>query len=380
MLFDENDRMLACDDMYPEPHSLEAGTYTIKVQLTDPDQDELEAFESMTLAVDIDLAEPVSMSFYANAAEVAAGGSQYEGEQLFPGDSRRIWVTAPASDELPEDVTNGDLLLGELTWESRDDDQSPRAWPVELQVTGVDESGEDEEASGEDDLAELLKELRLDHLQKLSLPDDQEEFASLSEELKTEFPNDRDVLTAILDVLDVEEGREDRREEIIVAADAVIATFDASEIREGLGRRKESEVEDGLTLEDAQDERDALVKALYSKARAVAFRELPEVVEETPIEDQGAQDVAFEAAYDALAEWVDPKDADYFLLEVRRHWREGNYGQALEALNAHLDETQPDLVHLEKRRDLYELLGWEDWKKYEAHWILVRFPEDRVPF
>ncbi len=379
MIFDENDRMLACDDMYPDPHALEAGSYTIEVQLTDPDQDELEAFESMTLAVDTDLTEPVSMNFYANAAEVAAGGSQFEGEQLFPGDARRLWLTAPASDALPADVSNGDLLLGELTWETRYDDQSPRAWPVELQVSGVEESSDDEDSS-DDEIDDDVKDLKLDHLRNLSLPDDQEDFDSLTAELKTEFPDDREVLTAVLDVLDAEEGREDRREEIIVAADAVIATFDASEIREGLGRRKDSEVEDGLTLEDAQDERDAFVKALYSKARAIAFRELPEVVEVTPIDDQSAQDAAFDAAYDALAEWVDPTEADYFLLEVRRHWRKGQYGQALEALNAHLDEAQPDLVHLEKRRDLYELLGWEDWKKYEAHWILVRFPADRVPF
>jgi hypothetical protein len=188
------------------------------------------------------------------------------------------------------------------------------------------------------------------------------------------------VLIAILECLDKEEGREDRREEIIAAADAVIGTFDSEAIREGLGRRKDAEVDEGFTLEEAEDERDALVKALYSKARAIAFRELPEVIEEDPIEDQSEQDEAFDAAYEALAEWVDPAGADYFLLEVRRHWRAGNYGQALQALNKHLDADHPDRLHLEKRRDLYELLGWEDWKRYEMHWIQVRFPQDRVPF
>lgn len=378
ILFDENDRMLACDDMFPEPHSLEAGSYTIEVQITDPDQDELKSFESMTLAVDTDLAEPLAMSFHTNAASLASGGAAYGGEQLFPGDSRRLWVSAPASDDLPNGVGNGDLLLGEVTWESRDDDQSPRAWPIELQVTGLEASSD--EASDDDDLEDAIKELQLDHLRGLTLPEDQEEFNTLSEKLKTEHPDDRDTLIAILDVLDAEEGREDRREEIIVAADAVIATFDVTKIREGLGRREGADVEEGLSLKDAKEERDLLVSALYSKARAIAFRELPEVVEEHPIEDQAAQDADFEVAYDALADWVDPADADHFLLEVRRHWREGNYGQALDALNAHLDEDQPERLRLEKRRDLYELLGWEDWKKYEAHWLLVRFPAARVPF
>ncbi len=380
MLFDEHDRLIACDDMFPEPVSLEKGSYTLEVQLTDPDQDELEDFESMVMAVDADLSDSLSVSVYGNAPAVASGGPRYRGGQLFPGDSARLWLAAPNSSDLPDHVSNGDLLIGSITFESRDDEHSPRAWPMELQVTGLDASDDDDDDSADDDLDASWKELRIVHLSNLSLPDDQEEFDRLSMELTAEFPDDRDVLVAILECLDAEEGREDRREEIIVAANAVIATFDQSAILQGLGRRDDAEVEEGLSHDDAEDERDILVDALYSKARAIAFRELPEVVISKPIANQAEQDAEFDAAYEALAEWVDPTDADYFLIEVRRHWRAGHYGQALEALNEHLDEDHPDLLHLEKRRDLYELLGWEGWKKYEAHWINVRFPEERVPF
>jgi hypothetical protein len=128
------------------------------------------------------------------------------------------------------------------------------------------------------------------------------------------------------------------------------------------------------------EQRAILVDTLYRKGRALGYMELPDVVEKHPIEDQTALDAAFEANFAELAKWVDTTAADYFLLHDRRERRQERYGKALELLNRHIPNSEPDYWHFKKRRDIYGELGWKHLQAWEASWLVRRFPKAYEPF
>ena len=100
--------------------------------------------------------------------------------------------------------------------------------------------------------------------------------------------------------------------------------------------------------------------------------ELPEVLAKNPIKDQKAHDLAFEDAYKALSKWVDPTGSDYFLLHIRREARKQNLGEALKWLNKYSSVAAPNYWYLEKRRKIYDALGWDHltenaWQNRTSH-------------
>ncbi len=69
------------------------------------------------------------------------------------------------------------------------------------------------------------------------------------------------------------------------------------------------------------------------------------------------------------------------LLHIRRDRRHERRGQALQRLNTLIEQASPPEKLLEKkRRDLYEHLGWNDWREYAHKWMLIRFPEQTPAF
>ena len=105
------------------------------------------------------------------------------------------------------------------------------------------------------------------------------------------------------------------------------------------------------------------------------------MVRKHPIDDPEQLDRDFEQTFRQLAQWVETTESDYVLLTIRRDRRKGRYGLALRQLNREIDATSParELLH-KKRRDLYEHLGWDDWRDYEQAWMLIRFPEREAVF
>ena len=44
------------------------------------------------------------------------------------------------------------------------------------------------------------------------------------------------------------------------------------------------------------------------------------------------------------------------------------------------DASPPSRLQHKKRRDLYELLGWDDWRAYEHKWMLIGYPDEYPEF
>lgn len=95
-----------------------------------------------------------------------------------------------------------------------------------------------------------------------------------------------------------------------------------------------------------------LADPLYRKGRALGYRELPDVVARTPVENPAQLDRDFEATFARLQSLVDVTGPKYVLLAVRRERRRGFHGEALDLLEGYRqNHLQPDWYH-KKRSDL----------------------------
>ncbi|MBX3436779.1 MAG: S8 family serine peptidase [Planctomycetaceae bacterium] len=394
MLFDANRALVATDDMYPDSIELTEGDYTLRLELRHADAGVLETFEAVPLAVDWEHAFSLKLKAYASRADAAAWDTEFESRWLDPGQRASIFLTGPDADDLPDDAEPGDLLIGTVTFVNSPAGVSgararPEGYPVRFVVPPLPEDSDDPaptEKTPEKPLAARLQQQRIDLLVKqlgeLDWSDDAALFNELAADiLKQDADAQRRVLVAKLHLID-NDDREERLSEVIAAADEVIDTISTSQMARQLVRRPDPERPNtARQRKDAEALRDILVDALYRKARAVAFQELPEVVEKHPIEDQAALDREFEQTFRQLVLWADTTSEKHYLLQIRREQRRERYGTALKLLNQHIDGASPaDRQQMEKRRDLYEKLGWEDWYEYEQRWLLIQFPDEWQPF
>ena len=120
-----------------------------------------------------------------------------------------------------------------------------------------------------------------------------------------------------------------------------------------------------------------LVDTLYRKGRALGYMELPEVLKKRPIKDQPAHDKAFESTYRELARWEDVTGEKYFLLHIRRAAKKKQPGESLKWLNKYAGAPGSSYWHLEKRRKLYQTLGWKHLEANAAGLLRVHFPRGK---
>jgi tripeptidyl-peptidase-2 len=395
LLFDARKRLIAADDMYPAATTLEKGDYELRLQLLHPEADSLKPREQTLLAIDRELAAPIPVQAFSARAAVADRRPDFEGVWLDPGEQATAWFGAPRMRDVPETASPGDVLLGSIVWEQSmpglsGADSRPDGFPVQYVIPARptrsgrrDGSGEPAARGGKDQstaerLADELLEFRLEQLSGLDWTRDKEQIERISQELLEAHEDARRrILVARLHLVD-NDDREERLPEVVAAADAVIGTINRRRLARHFGMRPDPDQEKVNAEREA--ERTDLIDALYRKGRALGFMELPEVLEEHPIPDRAAHDKAFEQTLALLARWADTTDAAHFRLHVRRDRRRGHFAKAMQLLNQHSDAAREDKELAEKRRDVYEELGWNDWRDYEQRWVLIRFPAEYQDF
>lgn len=157
--------------------------------------------------------------------------------------------------------------------------------------------------------------------------------AEVLREARQRWQHDRDSLEKAADLLvalDEPSLRKTQLEEVVAAADRLIAIVKAAEL--------------------PADERAAWVAdSLYRKGRALGYMELPEVLEVRPIKDPQRHHEQFEAAFKQLDALVDTTRPEFILLRIRRERRRGQYEEALRLLEIYR-EAATDPVWYEKKR------------------------------
>lgn len=147
------------------------------------------------------------------------------------------------------------------------------------------------------------------------------------------------------------------------------------------GRSTADQSPKGVAADSSDASADSLRWALaytrYRRARAIAYRELPEVVQQTPIDDREAHHRRLQKAWKRLRSTLAEPRPEFVLLDVRMLRREGYYGQALELLERFRGTIAPKW-YLKKRRDLLEEIGWQV-PHHEAAAIYARSGLDDDP-
>lgn len=380
-------RRVATDDIWTAPVSLDKGTYTLKLWIKHTDLAKLNAVKSMTMSLESSLKSPITLPTYPTLIAAQNGGPRFGGRWLAPGERQRIFVGNINS--VPDGTSAGDVLLGSITFgkagEHGGAGQLPGGFPLTATVPAISSATSDASAKAsttkwEDRLLLAGRDAKLAHLKSVvgattpgyvtDMPTDVVDAATIPDRLYELFK------------LDLAATRKDHLDAIVKAADAALES-----INEALPKPDASDASDASSLNSllgkdpkvaavrkrAEWVRDAMSDVLYRKGRALGYMELPEVLVKRPIEDKKAFDKAFNENFDKLKALVDTSGADYFLLQVRHDSRQGRFAQALELLNKH-SSGSTDYWHLEKRRQLYEKLGWKHLEHAQRLLILSEHP------
>ncbi len=367
MLFDENKRLVATDDVFPEPIKLGKGRHVLQLQFRHEDVSKLKELETKAVILERALAKPISLSFYPSCA-AAIGGEHSIGNRLLPrGGKLSVYLASPPAGEfgqVPEDAT---ILTGTMSFGQTNDlefgqGKRPGGYPIAYAKPAVAKQAKAETTvspKSAKTLKETLWQAKLDYLKSLAKFDTKKEFEKLSQEILKERPGDLEVLIARLHFLDLTEHRKEHLDQVVEAADAVIAKIDP--------KRLDLVYRPHVNPEDAQaagkqkvyaKERGELIDALYRKGRALGYMELPDVLAKHPIKDPAAHNKAFEENFAELGRWVDTTETDYVLLHIRRARRLGRSGEALKLLNKQIADSAPTYWYYKKRRDVFEELKW----------------------
>jgi hypothetical protein len=115
--------------------------------------------------------------------------------------------------------------------------------------------------------------------------------------------------------------------------------------------------------------------ALYRRGRALAYRELPDVVKQTPIDDPEQLNQEITSVYQDLIDSAGEGRPEFILLEIRILRRSKSFGNALCLLEKYGSVIKPQW-YLKKRRDLLKELGWEIPYAEAAEIYANEFPQE----
>ena len=365
-VFDSNKRLVSAEDMYPEEISLSKGNYSVHVSWRGTNREQLESWGKRPLILERAV-KAIPLKFYPSRPD-AAQGSRAISTLDFPlEDQRTVWIAVPGLSSLPTSIAAGDRLTGQLNLIEND----PHPITISYVMPTRKVPSKPTEKPPATELAFLLHQMKL-----LDWKADRERIDSLSQRIEKLESDNRELLVTRLHLAD-NKDRKERLNEVIQFANKVIKSIPQRKLIRHFGQHH---MDEGKENQEIQKLKETLIDALYRKGRALAYQELPDVIEENPIVDLEKHERLFEANFQKLSKWVDTTSKGYFLLHIRRDRRQKNYGQALQLLNKHASQSEPTFLYRKKRRDLYELLEWKDWQSYEQHWMWREFPEEEVTF
>ena len=362
---------------------LDEGDYTLKLHVRHDDTAELEKLEEAPLLISYKLPSAVKLAFASTPDAALAGRGNFGSPEIEAKGSVPCYVATPSSKSLPDFVKAGDILTGSFTLggetELSGSTSRPGGWPVAMSV--IEKPGdkpEVEAAKADDDedkpapldkLREDIRDLKVERLTDLMSEDDAEAFDTLANEVLAEEPNYLPVLVKQMErAAKLDQGADS----VIASAEAVLGQIDEDTVAAYFGKNhdKDSADFDKDLEKEMKAQKEALIAARTQIAKALG--------DEAKADD--AESVkAFEEALDAIAVWDSIEGEDYFDLRLTRETLHNRTGNALAMLSEKLgDEPEKELY--EKRIELLETLGWDEWAEHERTLMLVRYPKQNSIF
>ena len=409
VIFDAHKRRVAAGPVEEDkPVGLPEGSYVLRLHLRHEDPARLKLAKDAPLYLDFQLGEAVSLPIFASGEALLDGRPPFAARDVQAGDRVRLYIAAPPAKDLPAFAAPGDLLQGRLQLGAKDENRfgagrRPKGWPVTCSVPpraakgerGKSEEGETEEGeteAGETEAGatedapsdeapppadpyeaaqEAVRDLQVARLAILREQGHDAAFDRLAAEILRAGPGYVPVLVEQLERADRKEARAQdaaARTAVIEAADRVIARIDLERLRTAFGPQPEpTTAEEKRKAARMEMRRDALVEALFRKARALSY-------------GGDARRAAFLATWRELEAWADVDEGRFLPLRVRREQARGRPGAALKLLQARLGKEPASRALLDLRIELLETLGWAPWAAHEKTWMALRFPAAYPPF
>jgi len=389
MVFDENKRRVGTGPLGDEkPLALEKGTYTLRLHLRHEDPARLEAVRDAILYLDLKLDGPVKLPIYPSGQALLDGGPRFAARDVQAGDRVRLYVAPPGPDALPKLAEPADMLLGRIHYGAKDEKsfgsgRRPGDWPLSLHLPPApskekddaeDHDGEDGSGAGTDKLAavrEAVRDLEVERLAALREGEDGKAFDTLAAKILHDDPGHLPVLVEQLKRVDRKGppyADATQAARVREAADRIVTRIDAVRLAAHFGRKDEPRsAEDKALDKRMRMRRDALVEALFRKARALAA-------------DGKGGGEAFQATYDELRKWTNVEEDRFLELRVAYERARGRLGSALEVVREKLAKQPARRALHDLQLRLLEELGWKHWVDHHRAWQAIRFPGAYPPF
>lgn len=389
MIYDKNKQQMGVG-VSRRAAKLPKGDYTLRLFLRHFDRESLEKLEGMPIFLDQELKSKASLPVRRSFDQVIGGSGRLTSQRIGDGELEAFYLGRPSASSLPKTMGPRDRLLGKIYFGAEQKDVAGAGRrPGGFDLIYLPPPPAPKEASASSDkpkektLAEKLFDLQVAELGVLAKKKDKKPFDQLAEKLLEESPNNLEVLTARLHMLDSDD-RKQHLPQIVKAADKVIAQIPQNKLARYFGRKHDPKTdEEKERSREMNEQRDILTDALYRKCRAIAYMDLPDEtdpnIKKSPADPEKREEL-FEKTYQQLASWVDTTEEKYALVHDRRLRRMDRQGEALELLNKLIKQEPTKLILYKKRSDIYGELGWDFLQKYENQWRLLRQNGDYAPF
>ena len=394
MIYDKN-KQLVGTGVSGKDATLVSGDYTLRMFLRHDNPAKLKTMEGAVLWLDQKLKFKIMLTARETNQVGLINSGSFESHVIEAGQTIPVYLSVPSQSSMPKDGIPGDRLTGKIYYGDEVDNldgegQRPGGYPLTLLLVEPPKpkpAATDAQPKAKKSLDDLLFDTKLAHLQSLAKQKKSEDFEKLAAELLKIKPKHLPILKARITMLDGD-NRKEHLPAVVKACDKVINAAKTKPLAAYFGIRRDPKTdEEKETHKIMTERRDALIDALYHKARAIAYMDLPvdpsdkdkpAVAKSPKTEEQ--RDALFEKTYKQLSGWVDPTEKKYALVHIRRLRRHDHQAEALEELSKIISEEPTNLLLYKKRADMYGELGWENLQQNENQWKLLRKRSNYLPF
>jgi len=393
LAFDSQKKLLGVADSWPSKEiSGPKGKITLRMQIRHDSPEMLLKLSNQVLWIERKLSKEVAVSVFASHHDMLKGQPSFSKRTLAKGNSCAIFLAEPAADKLPKATKAGDVLLGNVSYESPEGSlpgagKKPGGFPLQYLV-GPSEStvAKPKDPEPPDDrtpaqkLEDAILKVKLENVQKLASDEKQaSNFTALYDSVMAQHPNEIQLMLVGLLHDDLESWRMQRLNEIVQKANSIIDKIDASKLVLYYGVTGYYNKDDGPSVKERKEMdqlKDALIEALARKARALADLDKPE----------------FDDTMQQLAKWVDNMETNnkFAVLNLAKLGRQRRLGSVLKLLTTLLEKdgeetkggicplTRADL--LKRRATVLEELGYHHLVEYDRVWSLIASPKSYTLF
>jgi tripeptidyl-peptidase-2 len=406
MIYDSNKKLIGVTDAFRQDEvKAPKGKVTLRLQVRHDQPDMLSKLKDQVIWIERKMSKEISLSTHASHEAMVTRAKTFTKCTLRKGTSLMAFIGEPTSDKLPKGAKCGDVLIGNVHYESSDGNlpgsgKRPGGYSIRYVLGPPSEAKEDiktkdpeapDERSEFEKLDDSILKFKVDYLKKLS-EDDKEDnkFLKIFDELVKNHPDHIPLLMVHLNHQDQERWRSKRLNLIVDACDDIISKINQSDLVSYYGLTGYFDKEDGKACKErkAMDEKkDALIESLARKARAVADLEK----ESNDMEVKGIGSSDFDRTLAELKKWVNiDSNSKYTVLSLEMERRMGRPGLVLKLINKLLEKDGEDTKGgicpmskaelLDRRAAVLESLGYVHLSENDKLWRVLSSPKNFAPF